>query len=421
MNSIRQRPGTTLRVPASAVEAALGRRPEQQDSAWAGPVRLAGGQSALLMLVADGMGGAVGGKLASGLALDGFRRQFEGSKDVTSLKTRLHSAVDGANEAIASAVAADQSLAGMGTTFIGAVVHGNSVTWVSVGDSLLLTIADGSLERLNEDHSLGSVLDAAAERGEISVTEARSSTQRNVLRSALTGGKIAMVELQTAPLQRGSWLIAATDGLLTLPFTSMPGLAALAKDPRSLALAILEAVKDDMPPDQDNVTVAVTRVTGIAGRRRIPRWAAAVIGVASAAFFVALAVLGALLTGDNDVVSPGNHVVKAASSFVKPAAHSTEADDAIAGVQPSNERVPVSGISTSGLVPVGTRNTLVTKTPSAPKIKPARHAALIPAAMKPDQRGPSVSPRNSPPQPLRSDRTPAAEPDKSAERHTGPI
>ncbi len=120
-------------VSAYAVETAIGRRAEQQDSAWAGPVRLADGRSALLLLIADGMGGATGGKIASSVALDAFRAKFEADSDISSLKTRLRTAMDAANDAIAGGIAANRALEGMGTTFVGAVVSGSSVVWISVG------------------------------------------------------------------------------------------------------------------------------------------------------------------------------------------------------------------------------------------------------------------------------------------------
>ncbi len=166
-------------------------------------------------------------------------------------------------------------------------------------------MSDGTIERLNEDHSLAAVLDQAAERGEISASEAQSSNQRNVLRSALTGDRIALVEVNAESLKRGTWLIAATDGILTIPFSKVASLAAGAREPQALAQNILAAVLNDMPSDQDNVTVVTTRMGsgGPRSRGRVPLWAILLLGFGVVAFVGALALLAAMLfkSDDNDV------------------------------------------------------------------------------------------------------------------------
>lgn len=307
MNKKRAAATRSADLPRFAVDAMIGRRSEQQDHAWVGQVQMVDGKPAVLVLMADGMGGEIGGRLASSLAIEAFRARFDASPGADA-KARLRLGVDAANEAIAKAVAADRAMDGMGTTFIGAIVQNGTVTWISVGDSLLLTVHNGAVERLNEDHSLAAVLDAAARRGEISKAEAENNPQRNILRSALTGGRIAMIEVESARLRPRTRLIAATDGLLTLSNATIGALAGKSSDPRAIVPAILDAIRADMPADQDNATVAVVRIGGGAWRRPVPLWAVIVIGLGLIAFATSVAVLATLLArgdeGPEDTRSP---------------------------------------------------------------------------------------------------------------------
>jgi serine/threonine protein phosphatase PrpC len=395
-------------VPAYAVDAAIGRRSEQQDKAWAGPIRLANGEAALLLVVADGMGGAAGGQVASATALAAFRQRFEADGSVSSLTNRLRSAVQAANQAIAAAIARDRTLTGMGTTFIGAVLHDGKITWVSVGDSLLLAVHDGVLRRLNEDHSLAVVLDAAAGRGEISVAEAQSSTQRNVLRSALTGGRIAMIELDSASLKRGAWLIAATDGILTLQFAKVSQLAGNAREPHALAQAILAAIAEDMPADQDNVTLAVTRAMPRRGSRsKAPPWAMVVIGLAVVAFLMAMAGLGTLLVTDDGPAD--NHVGAPASPEAAPPA----AKGGGGNSEPPMEKANVNGIETSHLAPATTpgevrRGSIRVDNPS-PEKAPTQKSP----GPKPVRTPPPAAPSSSHVSPPEDNKPPSAPPIRS--------
>jgi serine/threonine protein phosphatase PrpC len=242
----------------AAIRATIGRRQQQQDSARLARVRLPDGREALLVIVADGMGGAVGGQIASERAVEAFAGHAAASD--APVADRLRGALNAANTAIVSAVATDPRLAGMGCTLIGAVVDGDRIDWISVGDSLLLVLADGKIDRLNADHSLAAVLDRSAQRGEISAAEAAASDQRHLLRSALTGDPIPLVDAGSATLGNGARVIAATDGILTLAFERMAALASDAATVDGAAGAIVDAVEAIMPDDQDNLTVVVAAI-----------------------------------------------------------------------------------------------------------------------------------------------------------------
>ena len=111
-----------------------------------------GDNNVLLLVLADGMGGHVGGARASELAVTNFVACFDRTEGV--IARRLRESLDAANSAIADAAAADLRLSEMGCTVVACVVDGDQAHWISVGDSLLWCLRDGQLMRLNADHSM---------------------------------------------------------------------------------------------------------------------------------------------------------------------------------------------------------------------------------------------------------------------------
>src|SRR5439155_18603145 len=115
-----------------------GARPYQEDS-WALRT-LADGS--LLAVVADGMGGHAGGATASRLDTDALAHAIEQGRS-------LADGLQAANQAVGAGAAAKAELAGMGSTVVAAIVSGDQVRWISVGDSPFFLVAAGKLERLN--------------------------------------------------------------------------------------------------------------------------------------------------------------------------------------------------------------------------------------------------------------------------------
>lgn len=252
--------GTDLPFQA-AVDAIIGARDEQQDAALIKQVDGGPGPPGLLLVVADGMGGHVGGAVASSLAVQAFSDAFADAAD-QPVRDRLAFGLEHANQAIASGIAAKPELQGMGCTIVAALQAGRTVEWVSVGDTLLLELGKGRIQRLNEDHSLGAVFDAQAASGEISWDEARSNPRRNMLRSALTGGPIALTNFGQATLSAGNMLLLATDGILSISDDLLIEIAESAADPSSFAKHVLAHIVENMIEDQDNTTIATTKIPG---------------------------------------------------------------------------------------------------------------------------------------------------------------
>lgn len=211
----------------------------------------------LIAVLADGMGGHVGGAKASKITCVGFMTNYpkiDGAKD-----KRLLLSLDACNKTMAATIEEDHKLQGMGCTLVGVSVDAKGVHWVSVGDSLLYLFHNKKLIKLNEDHSLAPVLDDLVERGEITENEALHHPKRNMLRSAVTGDEIKLVDLnrEAVPLTRGDWLILASDGLATLTQDHIAKIVAKnsLKSADQIAQVLLAEVKKKALPEQDNITV----------------------------------------------------------------------------------------------------------------------------------------------------------------------
>lgn len=254
----------TWRV-AGAARATTGTRANQEDAfeIWpSGAQAATRGGEGLLAVVADGMGGHAGGEIAGELACRTFVDTFTTLGAATG--ERLHASLDASNSAIAARASAEPKLKGMGCTLVAAWIDDKGLSWVSVGDSLLLLFRAPEVLRLNADHSLGAFLDDQVQRKKISAAEAEGNPYRNALRSALTGKAIEIQDLQADPypLADGDWLILASDGIATLEGDEIGDIvyANRAAAPDKLAESLIAAVLAKHAPDQDNTTVLVLKV-----------------------------------------------------------------------------------------------------------------------------------------------------------------
>jgi protein phosphatase len=216
----------------------------------------------LVAVLADGMGGHAGGALASELACKTFLDAFAASAG--EVHARLAEALDSANAAIAGETARNPLVRGMGCTLIGAAFGAAGIEWVSVGDSPLFLVRTGEIVLLNEDHSLAPEIDKLAAVGKISWETARADPRRHVLRSALTGMEIEMIDRSHRPLalQPGDIVILASDGIHAVSQAEIARVAATAVDPGGAAAALIAAVEAAGDAYQDNTTVVVVRVPG---------------------------------------------------------------------------------------------------------------------------------------------------------------
>ena len=158
-----------------------------------------------LWLVADGMGGHEYGEVASALAREAVVRE-------TRQGTPLSQAIRIADEEIITASRRRQDALPMGTTVVAARVNGSRFEVAWVGDSRVYLWRDGKLAQLSQDHSYVQEL---ITQGVISIDQARSHPQRNVVTQALgvTDPNHLNVETMTGELRPGMQLLLCSDGL----------------------------------------------------------------------------------------------------------------------------------------------------------------------------------------------------------------
>lgn len=213
-------------------------------------------------VLADGMGGHAGGALASRMACESFLRAAV-TCDVPDVHDRLHVALEAANAAIASKVDDNPLLSGMGSTLIGAAFSDDGVEWISVGDSPLYLYRRGEIAVLNEDHSLAPELDRLVAAGRLSEAEAARDPRRHMLRSAVTGDEIDMVDIsqRPLPLEHGDYVVLASDGVETLDANEIARIIQGygADGAEAVARALIRAIDAVRQPYQDNATVLVVR------------------------------------------------------------------------------------------------------------------------------------------------------------------
>jgi serine/threonine protein phosphatase PrpC len=159
----------------------------------------------LLVVVADGMGGHVGGEVASALAIG----HATGDADATPEER-----VVAANAAIMAAVLDDPHLAGMGTTITLAQLQPDGVVTVAhVGDSRAYVLRDDGLRRITTDHSVVEMYLAA---GTITPEEAKRHPQRGMLTRALGLGDEVEVDIHEERLEIGDRFMVCSDGLSSM-------------------------------------------------------------------------------------------------------------------------------------------------------------------------------------------------------------
>ncbi len=238
--------------------------PGQATFAWDGQALPDPGAGRMVAVLADGMGGHVGGALASKTVCKAFLEDYAGSNAET--QQRLSNALNASNERIADIVRDDPGMAGMGSTLVGVIFDDKGVQWVSVGDSPLYLYRRGEIALLNEDHSLAPVLDQLAAEGKITPEQAKSDPHRHMLRSAITGEGLDHIDISKRPLalEAGDYVILASDGIHTLDMPKLVKIiSAQGQDgPLQLSEAIVREIDHQREPHQDNATVIAVRCKG---------------------------------------------------------------------------------------------------------------------------------------------------------------
>jgi serine/threonine protein phosphatase PrpC len=205
-----------------------------------------------LFAVADGMGGALAGELASRIAVQALGELVEEG----SAEERLASTVRLANRRVAERATSDPRASGMGSTVTAALVGPASVSFAHVGDSRAYLWRGGVLTRLSDDHSL---VAEWVKAGALAPEEAALHPQRSVITRALGADWQVDVDTWTTPVRPGDVILLCTDGLTG--FVDEAAIARTLEQHDDLDVAVHALVDAaNAAGGEDNITAVAARL-----------------------------------------------------------------------------------------------------------------------------------------------------------------
>ncbi len=220
-----------------------------------------------VFVVADGMGGAQAGEVASKAAAESFDRELPQAPPERVLRETIETA----NRVIHDRARNDPELAGMGTTITAAIVDSEAeeVAIGHVGDSRAYRLRNGKLERLTRDHSL---VEEMRRKGQLTDAQAEDHPQRSIITRALGPEPEVEVDLQTVPAQAGDVFLICSDGLTTmLGDEKIASILGRATSMQSAVRALVDEA--NRAGGRDNITVVVFSLGDAAAPPQAPEGA----------------------------------------------------------------------------------------------------------------------------------------------------
>lgn len=235
---------------AAATDVGLRRSQNEDRFAW---WRSDSDAGHVVLVVADGMGGARAGEVASQIAVD---HVLEGARALGDAPTvdGLREVVERANRAVHDESLAHPERRGMGTTCTVVVVRDARAWFAHVGDSRAYLLRDGALSQLTRDHSLVAQL---VEFHHLTPEEARSDPRRNVVTRSVGVAPTVEVDGGEAALQSGDTLLVSTDGLHGLVEDAELAAPAAGPDLEGACATLVELAK--ARGGHDNITLVLAR------------------------------------------------------------------------------------------------------------------------------------------------------------------
>ncbi|HXQ89248.1 MAG TPA: Stp1/IreP family PP2C-type Ser/Thr phosphatase [Solirubrobacterales bacterium] len=235
-----------LRIAEEAVRSDTGRQRNANEDSYL--------TRAPLFVVADGMGGAQAGEVASKAAAE----SFAGELPEAAPERMLEETIEAANRTIHELARKDPDLAGMGTTTTAAIVdlEAETVAIGHVGDSRAYRLRGGRFEQLTRDHSL---VEEMRRKGQLTDAQAEDHPQRSIITRALGPEPEVQVDVQTVPAQDGDVFLICSDGLTTM--LDDESIARLLSRATSLQAAVRALVDEaNRAGGRDNITVVAFRL-----------------------------------------------------------------------------------------------------------------------------------------------------------------
>ncbi|HEX4936571.1 MAG TPA: Stp1/IreP family PP2C-type Ser/Thr phosphatase [Gemmatimonadaceae bacterium] len=223
------------------------------------------GPRGALFMVADGLGGAAAGEIASGMAVDVVLQEMRrtwvsaAGTDPDTFAHALKKACEAANARIYEYAMKNPDHRGLGTTATIAGLLGNTLYLVQVGDSRAYIVRAGVAQQITKDQSL---MQRLIEAGELTPEEAEQSERRNIILQALGPEPVVKIDLTHQPVRRGDLLVLCTDGLSgQVRKDEIASIAAQERDLTAAGQALIDRANENGGPD--NITVVLAKVMGL--------------------------------------------------------------------------------------------------------------------------------------------------------------
>lgn len=222
------------------------------------------GDRGTLFMVADGMGGAAAGEIASAMAIEVVLRELsesfstEDAPDEERFASSLKRATAAANAQIHQFALEHPEYRGMGTTATIAAILGDRLYLAQVGDSRAYLVRDGLALQITKDQSL---MQKLIEAGEITEEEAEQSERRNIILQALGPEANIKVDLTHQQVRSGDTLIICSDGLSgQVRIDEIARVVSDDPDLMQVCKRLIDRANENGGPD--NITVIAARFEG---------------------------------------------------------------------------------------------------------------------------------------------------------------
>ncbi|HEX8335182.1 MAG TPA: Stp1/IreP family PP2C-type Ser/Thr phosphatase [Pyrinomonadaceae bacterium] len=242
----------TLEVAAVTDRGLSEKRPENEDSMLSDPAHG-------IFAVADGVGGAQAGEVASQTAIEVLQEAFANQHEGEDVEDLMEIAIQRANDSIYRMSREQPRFAMMATTIVALHLEGPRATVGHVGDSRLYRLApDGRLSRETQDHSL---VEEEMRAGRLTPEQAATHPNRNVISRALGAESSVDVDLRTFEVEPGTVFLLCSDGITRhVPDNE---LSAVLRNARTLDAACAELKQRCYERGaEDNLTAVIVRVVG---------------------------------------------------------------------------------------------------------------------------------------------------------------
>jgi PPM family protein phosphatase len=215
------------------------------------------GDSSLLLVVSDGVGGGEAGEVASEHTVISIRNALMGLSRELSAHDRLVAAVEEANHVVWTESSENEEWKGMAATVTAALIEGGTAFIAEVGDSRAYLVRSGFIKQVTTDQSFVAQL---VSRGLLKPEDAVEHPRKNVILQAVGAREIVKVAVSMFQIQQGDILLLCSDGLSNQVNTGELLFFAENKEPEEACKQLIDLAKQRGGPD--NITVIMAKFGG---------------------------------------------------------------------------------------------------------------------------------------------------------------